>query len=74
MLGLGHPPKIPDECRFGLVIGDTTHDLNMAYNARCHAVSVATGAHAAAQLQTVPHQAMLDGIQDLLRWLNIPNG
>lgn len=57
-----------------LVIGDTTHDLNMAYNARCHAVSVTTGAHAAAQLQTVPHQAMLGGIQDLLRWLNIPNG
>ncbi|MDO4694322.1 MAG: HAD-IA family hydrolase [Eikenella sp.] len=57
-----------------LVIGDTTHDLNMAYNARCHAVSVTTGAHAAAQLQTVPHQAMLGGIQDLLHWLNLPKG
>lgn len=56
-----------------LVIGDTTHDLNMARNARCHAVSVTTGAHTAEQLQTVPHRAMLGGIGDLLRWLNLPD-
>lgn len=52
-----------------LVIGDTTHDLQMALNARSPAVSVTTGAHSPAQLQTVPHLAMLDGLGSLSDWL-----
>lgn len=52
-----------------LVIGDTTHDLNMAYNARCPAVAVTTGAHSAAQLQQAPHQALLGSLSELARWL-----
>ena len=52
-----------------LVIGDTTHDLQMALNARSPAVAVTTGAHHAEQLQTVPHLAMLDGLEALSAWL-----
>lgn len=52
-----------------LVIGDTTHDLQMALNARSPAVAVTTGAHHAGQLQTVPHLAMLDGLEALSAWL-----
>ncbi|OAM30890.1 phosphoglycolate phosphatase [Eikenella longinqua] len=55
--------------REALVIGDTTHDLQMAANARSPAVSVTTGAHTPAQLQTVPHLAMLDGLASLADWL-----
>ncbi|MCP2041540.1 phosphoglycolate phosphatase [Neisseria sp. HSC-16F19] len=52
-----------------LVIGDTTHDLNMAYNARSPAVALTTGAHSAAELQQAPHAAMLGGLRELAQWL-----
>ncbi|MBH5329297.1 HAD-IA family hydrolase [Eikenella sp. S3360] len=55
--------------REALVIGDTTHDLQMAANARSPAVSVTTGAHTPEQLQTVPHLAMFNGLPDLAAWL-----
>lgn len=54
-----------------LMIGDTTHDLNMAYNAGADAIAVTTGAHDIAKLQTVPHLAMLNNIAELAAWLGI---
>ena len=52
-----------------LVIGDTSHDLNMAYNAGCQAVAVTTGAHEAHQLQSAPHRALLGSLTELTGWL-----
>ena len=52
-----------------LVIGDTSHDLNMAYNAGCQAVAVTTGAHEAHQLQSAPHRALLGSLTELAGWL-----
>ncbi|MCP1661146.1 HAD-IA family hydrolase [Neisseria perflava] len=48
-----------------LVVGDTTHDLEMAANAGAPAVAVATGAHTAEHLQTAPHLAILHDLSEL---------
>ena len=56
----------PRDC---LMIGDTTHDLNMAANAGCDAVALTCGAHDKATLQSAPHVAMLANFQQLTDWL-----
>ena len=56
----------PRDC---LMIGDTTHDLNMAANAGCDAVALTCGAHDLATLQSAPHVAMLDNFRQLTDWL-----
>ncbi len=48
-----------------LIVGDTTHDLDMAANAKAPAVAVPTGAHTAAQLATRPHLAILNDLSEL---------
>ena len=48
-----------------LVVGDTTHDLEMATNAKAPAVALTTGAHSAAMLHTAPHLAILDNLSEL---------
>ena len=48
-----------------LVVGDTTHDLEMAANAKAPAVALTTGAHSAAMLHTAPHLAILDSLSEL---------
>lgn len=52
-----------------LMIGDTTHDLQMAVNAGVHAVGVGYGAHPPDQLSTVNSLACVDTVEALHRWL-----
>ena len=52
-----------------LMIGDTTHDLDLARNAGAHALAVSYGAHDAAGLATRAPLATVDSITALRRWL-----
>jgi phosphoglycolate phosphatase len=52
-----------------LMIGDTTHDLQMAANAGVDAVAVSYGAHPADALATVVSLYCADSIADLTAWL-----
>lgn len=52
-----------------LMIGDTTHDLQMAVNAGVSAVGVSYGAHPPEQLDTVPSLACVDSVEALASWL-----
>ena len=55
-----------------VMIGDTTHDLEMARNARVDAVAVTYGAHPRQQLERLAPLAIVDSPQDLHRWLLAP--
>ncbi len=52
-----------------LMIGDTTHDLQMAINAGVDAVGVTYGAHPEDQLRELNPLALLDDFADLRVWL-----
>ena len=52
-----------------LMIGDTTHDLDLARNAGVAALGVAYGAHSRAALSTRPSMAILDNVTELTAWL-----
>ncbi len=52
-----------------LMIGDTTHDLQMAINAGVVSVAAAYGAHPRAQLVALRPLACLDQPQELWHWL-----
>jgi phosphoglycolate phosphatase len=52
-----------------LMIGDTSHDLQMASAAGVDAVAVSYGAHAEASLLAHKPRACLASVQDLDRWL-----
>lgn len=52
-----------------LMIGDTTHDLQMAKNADCASVGVAYGAHAASDLVTCSPLHVAQDVADLHQWL-----
>ena len=52
-----------------LMIGDTTHDSQMALNAGVPALSVTYGAHPREQLETVAALAIVDSVGQLRRWL-----
>jgi len=54
-----------------LMIGDTTHDLEMARNAGVHAVGVSYGAHPKEGLASVPHRACVDSLAALDEWLSL---
>jgi len=56
-----------------LMIGDTTHDLQMARNAGCASVAVAYGAHRAPELAALEPLHIAHGAADLHRWL-LENG
>ncbi|MGH8679180.1 MAG: HAD-IA family hydrolase, partial [Burkholderiales bacterium] len=53
-----------------LMIGDTTHDLQMAANARVSAVAVSYGAHSRALLEAHSPLACADSFGELLAWLD----
>jgi phosphoglycolate phosphatase len=55
-----------------LMIGDTTHDLQMAAAARSHAVGVTYGAHTREQLATCKPLALLDSVEELAQWMGRP--
>jgi phosphoglycolate phosphatase len=52
-----------------LMIGDTTHDLEMARNAGVPALAVSYGAHAEAQLAGLDPLACVRCFGDLMAWL-----
>lgn len=52
-----------------LMIGDTTHDLLMAHNARVDAVAVSYGAHPRATLETVASVYCAASVGELAAWL-----
>ncbi len=52
-----------------LMIGDTTHDLLMARNARVAAVAVAYGAHPATVLEAEAPLHLAPSMEDLTTWL-----
>lgn len=52
-----------------LMIGDTTHDLQMAINAGVESVAVSYGAHPRDQLVALQPLACMDRPQDLWQWL-----
>ena len=63
MQELGVPPERT------LMIGDTTHDLQMARNAGVAALAVSYGAHPVADLRALNPLACLDDVEALRRWL-----
>ncbi len=52
-----------------LMIGDTTHDVELARNARVAAVAVSYGAHGAAGLAEVRPLALVHSVAELRQWL-----
>ena len=52
-----------------LMVGDTTHDLDLARNAGAHSLAVTYGAHPAAGLAAREPLASVDSIAALLQWI-----
>lgn len=52
-----------------LMIGDTSHDLQMAANARVGAVGVSYGAHGEHDLQACAPRAVVGSVAELREWL-----
>lgn len=52
-----------------LMIGDTTHDLQMAVNAGCASVGVSYGAHAPDQFGALGPLFVAESVAELHRWL-----
>jgi phosphoglycolate phosphatase len=52
-----------------LMVGDTSHDVQMAANAGVAAVAVSYGAHAGAQLAALAPLAVVHSTPELARWL-----
>jgi phosphoglycolate phosphatase len=55
-----------------LMIGDTTHDLQMASAAGAQAIGVTYGAHPRAQLAALKPLALIDSVDELGRWMGRP--
>jgi phosphoglycolate phosphatase len=53
-----------------LMIGDTTHDLQLAANAGAPSVAVAYGAHAPAEFATHSPLKVVASVADLAAWLD----
>jgi len=51
-----------------LMVGDTTHDLQMAHNASVDAIGMTHGAHPADQLRALEPLALLDNFVGLRAW------
>ena len=52
-----------------IMVGDTTHDLDMAANAQVHGLGVTYGAHPIEHLRKSPHQEILHDVASVKRWL-----
>ena len=52
-----------------LMIGDTTHDLQMALNAGCASVGVSYGAHEPTAFEPLKPRVVAHSVQELQRWL-----
>jgi len=53
-----------------LMIGDTTHDLQMALNAGCASVGVSYGAHEPDAFEALQPRAVLHSVSELKTWLS----
>lgn len=62
--------ELGQDIRRTVMIGDTTHDLQMAVNAGAAAVAVQYGAHPVDQLQALNPLYSAGSVQDLHSWLN----
>ncbi|QJR15219.1 HAD-IA family hydrolase [Usitatibacter palustris] len=60
------------EASRAVMIGDTTHDLELAANAGVDAVAVLYGAHEPALLDTRPAKARCTSVAELHAWLTTP--
>ncbi|HEX2547669.1 MAG TPA: HAD-IA family hydrolase [Ramlibacter sp.] len=74
--GKPHPRMLHELMReFGtepertLMIGDTTHDLQMAVNAGCASVAVSYGAHTTEGFEALRPRAVVHSVAELHRWL-----
>ena len=56
-----------------LMVGDTTHDLQMAINAGCPSVGVSYGAHEPAAFEILKPRHVAHSVQELGQWL-LTNG
>ena len=54
-----------------LMVGDTTHDLQMAINAGVDSLAMTHGAHPPEQLLELKPLALLDDFPDLREWLKL---
>lgn len=54
-----------------LMVGDTTHDLQMAQNASVGAVAIGHGAHPPEQLQELNPLALVDDFAELRSWFRV---
>jgi phosphoglycolate phosphatase len=52
-----------------VMVGDTSHDLRMANNAKVHGVGVSYGAHALAELESCEPQVIVHNVVQLEAWL-----
>lgn len=53
-----------------IMVGDTSHDLQMAANAGVHGLGVSYGAHPEKELRQQPHQALMHDVLAVNQWLN----
>ena len=67
LLELSDMTQVPT--RRMLMIGDTTHDLDMAANAGVDGIAVTYGAHPPNTLKTSPSLAQVDDVAQLSQWL-----
>jgi phosphoglycolate phosphatase len=74
--GKPHPRMLHELMReFGtepertLMVGDTTHDLQMAVNAGCPSVGVSYGAHEPGEFESLQPLFVAHSVADLHRWL-----
>lgn len=74
--GKPHPRMLEELMReFGtepgrtLMVGDTTHDLQMAVNAGCAAVGVSYGAHPPGEFEALAPLFVAHSVPELHRWL-----
>jgi phosphoglycolate phosphatase len=54
-----------------LMVGDTTHDLQMALNAKVDAVAMGHGAHPPEQLRELNPLALVDDFAELRSWFRL---
>ena len=54
-----------------VMIGDTVHDLQLAANARCDGIGMTYGAGSRHELESVPHKAVVDNVDELAEVLGV---
>jgi len=52
-----------------LMVGDTTHDIELAQNAGVDVLAVTYGAHPRAMLEQLPVQGIFDSVSELSAWM-----